>query len=57
VLLGYDYDGPWNPSTGLNAPLYLPADDPLCVVRFFFFDFSLFLSRARSLWFYPTFRV
>ncbi|XP_059477192.1 probable chitinase 2 [Neocloeon triangulifer] len=31
VLLGYDYDGPWNPQTGLNSPLYLANDNPLCV--------------------------
>lgn len=32
LLLGYDYDGPWNPRTGLSTPLYLPEDNPLCVV-------------------------
>ncbi|XP_065332037.1 probable chitinase 2 [Cloeon dipterum] len=31
VLLGYDYDGPWNLRTGHNAPLYLPEANPLCV--------------------------
>jgi GH18 family chitinase len=32
VMLGYDYDGPWNARTGLSTPLYLPEDNPLCVV-------------------------
>jgi GH18 family chitinase len=40
VMLGYDYDGPWNAKTGLSTPLYLPEDNPLCVVSFLF-DFGI----------------
>jgi GH18 family chitinase len=44
VMLGYDYDGPWNAKTGLSTPLYLPEDNPLCVVSFLF-DLALIFER------------